>query len=158
MGCGWASPLTPRSEGDRDTYALFGLEPNNPTYAYELEQAVHDGFVTPPTAISVPLRFHRQGIRYADLNAEERTAYEEQFADPVTGQFPEEIDAPALNKWLFNTDTVDKLIGYLMEHGIKVEKAATNWAKRLCSPVRTRLPSSSKNVLTSSTRSTWGIS
>lgn len=112
---------TPRSEGDRDTYALFGLEPNNPTYAYELEQAVHDGFLTPPTAISVPVKFHRQGIRYADLNAGERTAYEEQFADPVTGQFPEEIDAPALNKWLFNTDTVDKVIGYLMEHGIKVE-------------------------------------
>jgi type I restriction enzyme R subunit len=112
---------TPRAEGDRDTYALFEMEPHNPTYAYELEQAVNDGFLAPPTAISVPLRFHRQGIRYADLSAEERIKYEEQFADPVSGQFPEEIDAPALNKWLFNTDTVDKVIGYLMEHGIKVE-------------------------------------
>ncbi|MCA0237178.1 MAG: DEAD/DEAH box helicase family protein [Bacteroidetes bacterium] len=112
---------TPRAEGDRDTYDLFGLEPHNPTYAYELEQAVNDGFLTPPTAISVPVKFHRQGIRYADLSAEEKRAYEEQFADPITGQFPDEIDAAALNKWLFNEDTVDKVIGYLMEHGIKVE-------------------------------------
>jgi type I restriction enzyme R subunit len=112
---------TPKAEADRDTYALFEMEPHVPTYAYELGQAVDDGFLVPPKATSVPVKFHRQGIRYADLSPEEKTAYEEQFADPVTGQFPEEIDAAALNKWLFNTDTVDKVIGYLMEHGIKVE-------------------------------------
>jgi len=112
---------TPKSETDRDTYELFGLEPQVPTFAYELDQAVSDEFLVPPKAISVPVKFHRQGIRYVDLSPEEKTAYEEQFADPLTGQFPEEIDAPALNKWLFNTDTVDKVIGYLMEHGIKVE-------------------------------------
>jgi type I restriction enzyme R subunit len=112
---------TPKAEADRDTYALFELEPNNPTYAYELEQAVADGFLVPPKAISVPVKFHRQGIRYVDLSPEEQTVYEEQFADPITGQFPEEIDAGALNKWLFNTDTIDKVIGYLMQHGIKVE-------------------------------------
>jgi type I restriction enzyme R subunit len=112
---------TPKSEADRDTYELFGLEQGAPTFAYELEQAVSDQFLVPPKAISVPVKFHRQGIRYVDLSPEEKTAYEEQFSDPITGQFPEEIDAPALNKWLFNTDTVDKVIGYLMEHGIKVE-------------------------------------
>ncbi len=112
---------TPKADGDRDTYALFGLEINNPTYAYELEQAVADEYLVPPRAISVPLKFHRQGIRYVDLNPEEQIKYEEQFADPMTGEFPEEIDAPALNKWLFNTDTVDKVINYLMQNGIKVE-------------------------------------
>ena len=112
---------TPKSETDRDTYALFGMEPNNPTFAYELEQAVNDGFLVPPKAISVPIKFQRRGIKYAELSEEEKLAYEEQFADPVTGAFPDEIDAAALNKWLFNTDTVDKVIGHLMEHGIKVE-------------------------------------
>jgi type I restriction enzyme R subunit len=112
---------TPKSEADRDTYALFDMEPNNPTYAYELDQAVSDKYLVPPKAISVPVKFQRIGIKYAELSEEEKIAYEEQFTDPVTGQFPDEIDAGALNKWLFNTDTVDKVIGHLMQNGIKVE-------------------------------------
>lgn len=112
---------TPRSEADRDTYQLFGLEPQNPTFAYELQQAVDDRFLVPPRAIGVPVKFHRHGIRYAELSPEEKIEYEEKLADPVTGAFPQEVDAPALNAWLFNEDTVDKVIGYLMENGIKVE-------------------------------------
>jgi type I restriction enzyme R subunit len=42
------------------------------------------------------------------------------FADPVTGEIPDSINKSALNKWLFNSGTVDKVIGYLMENGIKV--------------------------------------
>ena len=112
---------TPKSEADRDTYALFNMEPNNPTYAYELDQAVNDGFLVPPKAISVPIKFQRSGIKYAELSEEEKLKYEEQFTDPITGEFPDEIDSTALNNWLFNTDTVDKVLGYLMENGIKVE-------------------------------------
>ena len=112
---------TPKSEADRDTYALFNLEPNNPTYAYELDQAVSDGFLVPPKAISVPIKFQRSGIKYAELSEDEKLKYEEQFTDPITGEFPEEIDASALNNWLFNSDTVDKVLGHLMENGIKVE-------------------------------------
>lgn len=112
---------TPRAEADRDTYALFNMEPNNPTFAYELEQAVNDGYLVPPRAISVPIKFQRNGIKYAELSNEEKLEYEEQFADPITGEYPEEIDAGALNNWLFNTDTVDKVIAHLMLKGIKVE-------------------------------------
>lgn len=112
---------TPKSEADRDTYGLFNLEPQNPTYAYELEQAVNDKFLVPPRAMSVPVKFQRKGIKYAELSEEEKIKYEEEFADPITGEFPDEIDATALNNWLFNTDTVDKVIGHLMTNGIKVE-------------------------------------
>ena len=112
---------TPKSEADRDTYALFNMEPNNPTYAYELDQAVSDGFLVPPRAISVPVKFQRSGIKYTELSDEEKLKYEEQFTDPITGEFPEEIDSSALNAWLFNTDTVDKVLGHLMTNGIKVE-------------------------------------
>jgi type I restriction enzyme R subunit len=112
---------TPKNEADRDTYALFNLEPHNPTYAYELEQAVNDKFLVPPRAMSVPVKFQRKGIKYADLSEEEKLKYEEEFADPITGEFPDEIDATALNNWLFNTDTVDKVIGHLMTNGIKLE-------------------------------------
>lgn len=112
---------TPKSEADRDTYELFNMEPNNPTYAYELDQAVNDGFLVPPKAIAVPIKFQRSGIKYAELSEEEKLKYEEQFTDPVSGEFPDEIEATALNNWLFNTDTVDKVLGHLMENGIKVE-------------------------------------
>jgi type I restriction enzyme R subunit len=112
---------TPKTDTHRDTYALFNLEPNNPTYAYELEQAVNDKYLVPPKATAVPLKFHRQGIKYAELSEEEKQKYEEQFADPLTGEFPDEIEASALNEWLFNTDTVDKVIAHVMQCGIKVE-------------------------------------
>jgi type I restriction enzyme R subunit len=112
---------TPKSEADRDTYSLFNMEPNNPTYAYELDQAVNDKFLVPPKAISVPIKFQRSGIKYAELSDQEKLKYEEQFTDPITGEFPDEIDSGALNSWLFNTDTVDKVLGHLMQNGIKVE-------------------------------------
>ncbi|NTS42741.1 DEAD/DEAH box helicase family protein [Flavisolibacter sp. BT320] len=111
---------TPKSEGDRDTYLLFGLEPQNPTYAYELDQAVGDGFLVPPKTTAVPTKFQRQGIKYDELSPEEQRKYEEEFADPLTGEFPDEINSTALNSWLFNTDTVDKVLGVLMRDGIKV--------------------------------------
>jgi type I restriction enzyme R subunit len=112
---------TPKSEADKDTYALFNMEPNNPTYAYELDQAVNDGYLVPPKAISVPIKFQRSGIKYAELSDEEKLKYEEEFTDPITGEFPDEIESSALNKWLFNTDTVDKVLAHLMQNGIKIE-------------------------------------
>ena len=111
---------TPKAEGDRDTYHLFGLEPNMPTYAYELEQGVDDKFLVPPMSVSVPVKFHRDGIKYQELNRQEQIAYEEMFADPITGEYPDEINSTALNTWLFNSDTVDHVLAFLMEHGIKV--------------------------------------
>lgn len=111
---------TPTSQGDRDTYLLFGMDPGNPTYAYELETAVTDKYLVPPKAITVPLKFLRQGIKYDELTREEQLKYEETFADPVTGEVPDTINKSALNKWLFNTGTVDKVIAHLMENGIKV--------------------------------------
>jgi type I restriction enzyme R subunit len=112
---------TPKSETHHDTYALFNLQHGNPTFAYELEQAVADGFLVPPRAISVPTKFHREGIKYNELSEEDQQRYEEEFADPLTGEFPEEIESEALNSWLFNKDTVDKVLGHLMENGLKIE-------------------------------------
>ncbi len=83
---------------------------------------MNDGFLVPPRAISVPLKFQREGIKYKDLSAEEQEEYElqEQFHDDE-GNLKEEIGSAALNKWLFNKDTVNKVLMHLMENGIKVE-------------------------------------
>ncbi|NOZ46349.1 MAG: DEAD/DEAH box helicase family protein [Chlorobi bacterium] len=112
---------TPKSEVDKNTYELFGLEDHVPTYAYELDKAVEDKFLVPPKAISVPLKFQREGIKYSELSEEEKGDYELEFRDEETGSMPNEIGSSALNAWLFNKDTVDKVLGWLMEHGIKVE-------------------------------------
>jgi len=112
---------TPKAEVDKNTYHLFDLEDNVPTYAYELDQAVADEFLVPMRSISVPLKFPRQGIKYDELSEEDKEAYEEMFYDEETGLVPREIDAGALNQWLFNEDTVDKVLAHLMEYGLKIE-------------------------------------
>lgn len=112
---------TPRKEIDRNTYELFDIEDDNPTFAYELDQAVKDKFLVPPKAMSVPVKFLREGIKYSELSEREKQEYEEKFGDPTIGEAPEEIESDALNKWLFNNNTVDQVLNYLMNYGIKVQ-------------------------------------
>ena len=112
---------TPRSEVGKDTYGLFNCENNVPTHWYELDQAIADKYLVQPRPIVVPTKFHRDGIKYDDLTPEEQEEYEETFFDDETGTMPKEIEPAALNSWLFNKDTVDKVLAHLMENGIKIE-------------------------------------
>ena len=110
---------TPKDEVDRNTYELFELERGVPTFAYELDQAVADGYLVPPNPLSVGTRFMREGIRYDDLSDDEKDAWDEIEWD-ATGERRDEVKASDLNKWLFNRDTVDKVLQDLMERGQKV--------------------------------------
>lgn len=109
---------TPRDEIDRDTYSLFELERGVPTDAYDLDEAVADGFLVPPTAVSVPLKFQREGIKYDDLSDEDKEKWDMlEWEDKL----PSDYVYPAeVNKRLFNDDTVDKVLEHLMTHGLKV--------------------------------------
>ena len=60
---------TPKDEIDKNTYSLFDLEDGVPTDAYSLDEAVAEGWLVPPKAISVPLKIVRSGLRYDDLSA-----------------------------------------------------------------------------------------
>lgn len=111
---------TPKKDIDRNTYTLFGIEDDNPTFAYELDQAVKDGYLVPPRSIAVPLKFQLEGVKYHELSEAEQKEYEEKFGDPTTGELPEEIGGSSINKWLFNTDTVDKVLAHVMRDGLKV--------------------------------------
>lgn len=111
---------TPKDEIDRDTYRLFDLQRGLPTDAYGLDEAVKDGFLVPPKAVSVPLKFQRDGITYDDLPEEEKEAWDATDWDE-DGTVPARVEPAAVNKWLFNEDTVDKGLEYLMTHGLKVE-------------------------------------
>ena len=110
---------TPKDEVDRNTYALFDLENGVPTDAYSLEEAVHDGFLVPPEAVSVPLKFQREGIKYDELSEEEKDQWDALEWDE-DGGVPDRVEPEALNRWLFNKDTVDKVLEHLMMRGLKV--------------------------------------
>ena len=114
---------TPRDQVDRNTYKLFDLEPGVPTDAYELETAVRDGFLVPPRVQQVDLRFPREGIDYDSLSDEEKVQWEslDWGDDPDGSNLPEHVNASAINSWLFNKNTVDKALQYLMQHGHTVE-------------------------------------
>ncbi|AXJ00900.1 type I restriction enzyme, R subunit [Cyclonatronum proteinivorum] len=112
---------TPKDELEHDTYKTFGCENGNPTFAYELEQAVADNYLVPPQKISVTGKFLTEGIRYEDLSEEEKQQYDDLLGDDETGTMPKHIEPEKLNRWLFNRDTVEQVLGQLMEHGLKVE-------------------------------------
>jgi type I restriction enzyme, R subunit len=110
---------TPKDEIDRNTYSLFNLEPGTPTDFYSLDDAVKDGYLVPVKSVSVPLKFQREGIRYDDLSEEEREQWDELEWDE-DGDVPNRVEAAAVNQWLFNEDTVDKVLAHLMNRGLKV--------------------------------------
>jgi type I restriction enzyme R subunit len=111
---------TPKSAIDLNTYEVFDCENDDPTFYYPLEEAVPE-YLVPYKNISIDTHFIREGIKYAELSEENKKRYEETFKDSVTGWFPEEIHSSAMNKKLFNTDTVDKVLDTLMTHGLKIE-------------------------------------
>jgi len=111
---------TPKGEVDRNTYEFLDHEPGQPTYSYELEEAVDDGFLVPAKKLKVRGKFLYEGVRYEDLSEEEQREYEELFADDE-GRIPDHIDASQLNSWLFNENTVKQVLEQLMTEGIKVE-------------------------------------
>ena len=109
---------TPKDEIDFNTYEIFGLESGNPTYAYELEQAIEEGYLVDYRTIESVSKFMEDGIHYDDLSEEEKQMYEETFDEEET--FSDYISGSALNEWLFNNNTVDYVLNELMEKGIKV--------------------------------------
>lgn len=110
---------TPKDEVGRNTYGLFDLEDGVPTDAYPLEEAVKDKFLVPPKAVSVPLKFQREGIKYNDLSEEDKDQWDALDWDEESGA-PDHVEAEAVNKWLFNKDTVDKVLSHLMTRGLTV--------------------------------------
>ena len=111
---------TPKDEVDRNTYRLFNLPDGGPTDSYSLDDAIADNWLVPPQAVDVPLKFPRSGIKYDDLSEEEKAAWDE-AEWPEDGDIPTEVSADEVNKFLFNADTIDKMLETLMTYGVKVE-------------------------------------
>lgn len=109
---------TPKDQVDHNTYRLFHLEDGVPTYAYDLEDAVREGFLVPALGVSVGTKFLRQGIRYMDLSEEEKDEWDAlEWGEDGP---PDEVSSDELNRFLFNEDTADQVLATLMERGHKV--------------------------------------
>lgn len=111
---------TPKDEIDKNTYEVFELESGVPTYGYELAQAVRDGYLVDYMSIETKLKFIDNGITYDELTDEEKEEYEEKFIDE-NGEIPEKIGSSALNNWIFNKDTIRRVLDIVMTNGIKID-------------------------------------
>ncbi len=109
---------TPKDEVDHNTYRLFHLEDGVPTDNYSLDEAVDAGYLVPPKGISVGTQFLRSGIKYDDLTEDEKDQWD--TLDWGEDGRPDEVGAEELNRFLFNEDTVDKVLETLMVQGYKV--------------------------------------
>ena len=118
---------TPRAEDNRSTFQMFELKNGYPDYAYELEEAISDGYLVGFSVLDKTTDAMRRGIHYDELSQEEKEAFEDTFAsgDDPSGDRPNfsgtVVDAKAIksNKYI-NLGTIDAMLNDLMKNGLKV--------------------------------------
>ena len=109
---------TPRSDIDKNTYDLFEMENGVPNFHYELDEAVKDGFLTNYVAFDRSSKALREGIKYSQLSDEDRKQIEVTYG--LDENTPIDIAPNHIFRFIFNQDTVDKVLQDLMENGLKV--------------------------------------
>lgn len=110
---------TPREQVDSSTYELFELPKGEPTFTYDYETAVKEGFLVDFHPFERTTNILKQGLKYEDLSDSEKEEYETIFSDE-NGNFPKTIDSKEFYKNIINFDTIDRVIETLMNEGLKV--------------------------------------
>jgi type I restriction enzyme, R subunit len=117
---------TPRDEVDKNTYELFNLSPGNPTDTYEYQEAVDNGFLVPYHAFSIKSDIITKGIIEEKLTEGEREEMKKIFEYEKTvkmleGDYKRDISPSEIYSYIYNTDTIDKVLNNLMTKGLKVD-------------------------------------
>lgn len=118
---------TPRDQVDKSTYELLQLEGGEPTDSYELDAAIQDGYLVPYKALQRNSEIIEKGIKYDDLSDDEKRQleavweYEQATKDPDEEFKPRNITEKEIYNYIYNKDTIDKMLQDLMENGLKVE-------------------------------------
>ena len=118
---------TPRDEIDRSTYDTFQMEQGVPNYAYELEDAVAEGYLVNYRGFKRGSLILKDGIKYKDLSPDEQEQLEkvweyEQAKKAIDGENAKrDIRSDEIFKYIFNLDTIDHVLQDLMENGLKVQ-------------------------------------
>ena len=71
---------TPKDEIDKNTYTIFDLERGVPTYAYELDEAVKEGYLGDYRTREYKTKIMEEGIHYDQLSEEEKEAFDDEAA------------------------------------------------------------------------------
>lgn len=116
---------TPRVEDNKSTYKTFGLQDREPDFAYELEQAIDDGYLVGFSVQDRTTDALRRGIHYDELSDEDKAAFEDAFAtgDDEEADFAGSvIEAQRFkNRKYINLGTIDAMLNDLMQNGLKVD-------------------------------------
>ncbi len=112
---------TPKSHVDKNTYEVFGLPDKSPTDNYSFNEAVENKHLVPYRSINVPTKFRTEGIKYKDLSDEEKLEFEEEILEGAEPTGEERVNPQELNSWLFNIDTANKTLRYIINNGIKIK-------------------------------------
>lgn len=120
---------TPRDEVDKSTYDIFEMEQGEPNYAYELEDAVSDGYLVNYHGFKRGSLILKEGIKYSNLSEAEKKQMEavweyeqtRKALDLNSEQYHRDIANNEIFSYIFNEDTIDAVLQDLMENGLKVQ-------------------------------------
>lgn len=117
---------TPRDQVDKSTYELLHLEGGEPTDYYDYETAIKDKNLVPYQGKIRGSKVVNEGIKYDELSDEEKQQleqvweYEQINKDPDEEWKPRDIREQEIYKYIYNVDTIDKMLQDLMENGLKI--------------------------------------
>lgn len=119
---------TPREDVEKSTYELLGLEEGYPNYEYSLADAVQDRYLVPYTAFKKGSMILKEGIKYDSLSKQEKGQIEkiweyEKLVKAIQGDDRKgrDIESKEIFTYIFNTDTIDKVLQDLMRNGLTVQ-------------------------------------
>ena len=118
---------TPREEVEKNTFDLFKMDAAD-TFAYELDEAVADGFLVPYNALKRGTMILKEGIAYDKLSQEEKEQMESVWtyekvrkALDEDADYHRDIESNEINSYIYNEDTIKKVLQDLMETGLRVQ-------------------------------------
>ena len=116
---------TPRCEENKNTYQTFELKNGQPDFAYELEEAINDGYLVGFHVLDKTTDKMRRGIIYNELTDEEKESFEDSFAagdllDDTTDFTGTVVQANMMGKRVINLGTIDAMLNDLMKNGLKI--------------------------------------
>ena len=107
---------TPVDFVSRNTYKIFKCDEGDPTANYEYTKAVEQGYLVPFQVNTHTTKFLREGIKYSQMNDEQKRRLEEDEEAPQAIEF----EQPAVDKVVYNKDTNRHILRNLMDNGIRV--------------------------------------
>ena len=122
---------TPRNEVEKSTYDIFEMEQGVPNFAYELEDAVGEGYLVNYRGFKRGSLILKEGIKYNNLTDEEKQQMEQiwEYESALKGiqrviddhSSARDIANTEIFSYIFNIETIDAVLQDLMEKGLKVQ-------------------------------------